>query len=117
MSSTIGGRSCSQSSSRCPSRWPNTPENIAHLVDGMFSINSTGHPVAHMSVPEHFVFTSRVQLAISSVCAGLNATLPARAIADDMDGVAEPVTELGKLHHAWVRDRGLPSALDHHDHP
>jgi hypothetical protein len=79
-----------------------TPENIARLVDGMFSINSTGHPVAHMSVPEHFVFTSRVQLAISSVCARLNATLPARAIADDMDGVAEPVTELGKLHHAWA---------------
>jgi hypothetical protein len=66
----------------------------------MFSINSTGHPVAHMSVPEHFVFTSRVQLAISSVCARLNATLPARAIADDMDGVAEPVT--GILHHAWA---------------
>ena len=23
----------------------------------------------------------------------------------------------GKLHHAWVRERGLPGALDHHDHP
>jgi hypothetical protein len=38
-----------------------------------------------------------------------------RAIVDDVDGVAEPVTELGKLHHSWVRGRGLPSALDHHD--
>jgi hypothetical protein len=36
---------------------------------------------------------------------------------NDFDGVAEPTTELGKLHHAWVRERGLPSALDHHDHP
>ena len=35
---------------------------------------------------------------------------------DDLDGVAEPVTELGKLHHAWVRERGLPLGLDHHDH-
>jgi hypothetical protein len=49
--------------------------------------------------------------------ADLNATLPIRAILDDMDGIADPVTELGKLHHAWVRERGLPSALDHHDHP
>ena len=38
-----------------------------------------------------------------------------RAIMDDMDGVAEPITELGKLHQAWVRERGLPGALDHHD--
>jgi len=34
-----------------------------------------------------------------------------------MDGVAEPVTELGKLHHAWVRERGLPTGLEPHDHP
>ena len=53
----------------------------------------------------------------SSVFAGLNATVPARAIYDDPDGVAEPITELGKLHHAWLRERGLPSPLDHHDHP
>ena len=29
----------------------------------------------------------------------------------------DAVTELGKKHHAWARERGLPSALDHHDHP
>jgi len=63
------------------------------------------------------VFGARLQLAIFSVCAGLGATMPARAISDDIDGVAEPITELGKLHHAWVRERGLPGALDHHDHP
>ncbi|SBS71671.1 hypothetical protein MHPYR_120002 [uncultured Mycobacterium sp.] len=43
--------------------------------------------------------------------------MPARASADDTDGVAEPVTELGKLHHAWVRERGLPGALEHRGHP
>jgi hypothetical protein len=32
-----------------------------------------------------------------------------------MDGVAKPVTEMGTLHHAWVRVRGLPTALDRHD--
>lgn len=51
------------------------------------------------------------------MCAGLRATLPARAMFDDLDGVAEPITELGKQHHTWVRDRGLPGALEHHDHP
>jgi hypothetical protein len=34
---------------------------------------------------------------------------------DDLDGVAPPITELGKLHHAWVGERGLPGALDDHE--
>jgi hypothetical protein len=63
------------------------------------------------------VFTSRIMLAFASVAGGLHATVASRALMDDMDGVAEPITELGKLHHAWVRERGLPGALDHHDHP
>ena len=70
-----------------------------------------------ISAPATYAFTVRIMLASASVAAGLQATVPARAIIDDMDGVAEPITELGKLHHAWVRERGLPSALDHHDHP
>ena len=45
----------------------------------------------------------------------MRATLPVRAIADDIDNVAEPITILGKQHHAWVGDRGLPNAFDHHD--
>jgi hypothetical protein len=63
------------------------------------------------------MFTGGVQLANSSICAALRATLPARAIVDDIDGVAEPVTKLGQLHrswvcdHDWVRDRGLPWAM------
>jgi hypothetical protein len=70
-----------------------------------------------MNTPEDFVFCGRVQLAIGSLCVGLCATAQVRAVADDIDGVAEPITELGKLHHAWVRERGLPSGLDPHDHP
>jgi hypothetical protein len=34
-----------------------------------------------------------------------------------MDGVAEPISELGKQHVAWVRQRGLPFGTDHHDQP
>lgn len=82
-----------------------------------YSLSDRDHPVAKIAVPAEHVFTSRIMLAFTSVAAGLQATLHTRALMDDMDGVAEPITELGKLHHAWVRERGLPAALDHHDHP
>lgn len=94
-----------------------TPEVIRQVIHGVFDLSDADHPVARMNTPDDLVFTSRAELAIASVLAGLRATLPARAIVDDIDGIAEPITELGKAHHAWVRDRGLPTALDHHDHP
>lgn len=94
-----------------------TPETTARTVRGLFDLRDAGHPMARMNVPDDYVFASRLQLAIGSVCAGLRASMPARAIFDDIDDAAEPITELGKQHHAWVRERGLPGAMDHHDHP
>lgn len=94
-----------------------TPETTARTIRGLFDIRDVDHPVAQMTVPPEHTFTSRIQLAFASVAAGLGATLPIRAIFDDIDGVAEPITELGRRHHEWVRSRGLPAALDHHDHP
>jgi predicted unusual protein kinase regulating ubiquinone biosynthesis (AarF/ABC1/UbiB family) len=94
-----------------------TADSINRVVRCLFDVRDNDHPVARMTAPDDYVFAARVQLAVSSVCAGLNATLPVRAIAEDFDGAADPVTELGKKHHAWARERGLPSALDHHDHP
>jgi len=94
-----------------------TPDIIARTVRGFFDIRDSDHFLAQITAPPELVFTSRITLACNSVLTGLQATLPIRAILDDMDGVAQPVTELGKLHHAWVRERGLPGALDHHDHP
>ncbi len=92
-------------------------EAAARIIRGFFDVRDGSHPVTKISVPATYAFTSRIMLASASVAAGLQATVPVRAIMDDMDGVAEPITELGKLHHAWVRERGLPGALDHHDHP
>jgi predicted unusual protein kinase regulating ubiquinone biosynthesis (AarF/ABC1/UbiB family) len=92
-----------------------TPESGARTARWLFGLDST-NPLSRMSAPDDYVFAPRVQQAVTNVCGALHATLPARAIADDMDGVAEPITELGRLHHAWVCERGLPSALDHHDH-
>lgn len=92
-----------------------TPETTARTIRGMFDVRSSDHLAAQVTLPPQHAFTSRIQLAFASVAAGLHATLPIRAIHEDMDGIAEPVTELGKLHHSWVRDRGLPSGLDHHD--
>jgi predicted unusual protein kinase regulating ubiquinone biosynthesis (AarF/ABC1/UbiB family) len=94
-----------------------TPETTRRIISGIFDLRDPDHPLARMNTPDDFVFLSRVQLAVGSMYGALRATAPARAIVDDMDGIAEPITELGKLHHAWVRERGLPSALDHHDHP
>lgn len=94
-----------------------TPDAIARTIHGLFDVRDADHALSKLTVPPEFVFTSRVILACNSVFAGLQACLPVRAIFDDMDGVAEPITELGKLHHAWVRERGLPGGLDHHDHP
>ena len=67
----------------------------------MFGLDST-NPLSRMMAPDDYVFAPGVQTALNSVCGALHATLPARAIADDMDGVAEPITPIGKLHHAWV---------------
>ncbi len=92
-----------------------TPDTTARTLSGLLDIRDSDHLLARMTVPKEQAFGSRVQLAIGHICAGLNATVYARASADDMDGIAEPITELGKLHHAWVRERGLPGALDHHD--
>jgi predicted unusual protein kinase regulating ubiquinone biosynthesis (AarF/ABC1/UbiB family) len=90
-----------------------TPDAAAWWISGMPDVRSG----PQLTMPPEFLFLGRVQLAWTSVAAGFGATLHARAVLDDLDGVAEPITELGKLHHAWVRERGLPGALDHHDHP
>jgi predicted unusual protein kinase regulating ubiquinone biosynthesis (AarF/ABC1/UbiB family) len=92
-----------------------TPDATARIIRGFFDVRDRDHPVAKVAVPAEHVFTSRIMLAFASVAAGLHATLHSRALMDDMDGVAEPVTELGRLHHAWVRERGLPGALDDHE--
>lgn len=93
-----------------------TQDATARLLKALFS-TSADNPVRRMNVPLDFSMFPRVQLSLTHIGAGFNATLWARAMFDDVDGVAEPVTELGKLHQTWVRERGLPSGLDHHDHP
>jgi len=94
-----------------------SPETTRRVLQGYFDVRGADHPIGRMNTPDDYVFASRATFALNAVAAGLGATLPIRTIMDDMDCVAEPVTELGKRHHAWVRDRGLPSALDHHDQP
>ncbi|WP_456093683.1 ABC1 kinase family protein [Mycolicibacterium setense] len=90
-----------------------TVKSTARTTRWMFSPDSA-NPLSRMYVPDAYAFAPRVNQALTNLCAKLSATLPARSIVDDMDGVAEPTTELGKLHHAWVRERGLPGAFDDH---
>jgi predicted unusual protein kinase regulating ubiquinone biosynthesis (AarF/ABC1/UbiB family) len=77
---------------------------------------SSGHPIRRMLVPDDFVFVNRLFLSINTICGALGATVHVRALAEDMDGLAEPITPLGKQHVAWVRKRGLPFGLEHHEH-
>jgi predicted unusual protein kinase regulating ubiquinone biosynthesis (AarF/ABC1/UbiB family) len=77
---------------------------------------SADHPIRRMLVPDDFVFVNRVFLSVNTICGVLGATVHVRALADDMDGVAEPITPLGKAHDAWVRERDLPYGLALHDH-
>lgn len=89
------------------------PDSGARSARWLFGLDAA-NPLSRMSAPDDYVFAPRVQQALTTICGHLNATLPARSISDDMDGVTEPETELGKLHHDWVRRRGLPGALEDH---
>jgi predicted unusual protein kinase regulating ubiquinone biosynthesis (AarF/ABC1/UbiB family) len=77
---------------------------------------SADHPIRRMLVPDDFVFVNRLFLSVNTICGALGATVHVRALAEDMDGIAEPITPLGKQHIAWVRRRGLPFGLEHHEH-
>ncbi|ORB84867.1 ABC transporter [Mycobacterium kansasii] len=78
---------------------------------------NSDHPVRRVTVPGDLLFFSRINLTANAILAILGATVHARAIVDDLDGVAEPITALGKQHDAWVRQRGLPYGAQPHDHP
>lgn len=86
-------------------------------IRGMIDVRSPDHPVRRISVPNDFVFLSRVSLSMNTIFAELGATLHVRSMADDMDGIGEPFTPVGKQHHAWLRERGLPCGLGHRDRP
>jgi predicted unusual protein kinase regulating ubiquinone biosynthesis (AarF/ABC1/UbiB family) len=89
-----------------------TAQTGERAVASMLDMRSPDHPMRRMSVPADFVFFSRLNLSMNAVLSALGATLYARAMLDDMDGIAPPVTELGRRHDAWVRQRGLPYGMD-----
>src|SRR5579875_875653 len=89
-----------------------TQDTAQRAIRGLIDIRSPEHPVRRVSIPDNQVFFSRINLGINMICATLGATVYLRALTDDMDGVAEPITPLGKKHDAWVRERGLPYGLE-----
>ena len=81
-------------------------------VAAFLDVRDADHVVRRMSVPEDLVLTTRINLSVNAVCAALQATVYLRALVDDLDGAAEPITALGKQHVDWVRQRGLPFGCD-----
>jgi predicted unusual protein kinase regulating ubiquinone biosynthesis (AarF/ABC1/UbiB family) len=94
-----------------------TQDASKRAIRGLIDLRSSDHPVRRMSAPDDLVFFVRISLAMPPIFAALGATFYARSIIDDLDGVAEPITPLGKLHGDWVRERGLPYGLQPHDCP
>lgn len=88
------------------------PDTAQRAIRAFIDVRSPDHVVRRMSVPEDLVFTTRINLSVNAICAALRATVHARAMVDDLDGVAEPITPLGKQHVAWVRRHGLPFGLE-----
>ncbi|WP_020100939.1 AarF/ABC1/UbiB kinase family protein [Mycobacterium sp. 360MFTsu5.1] len=91
-----------------------TEETSRRAIASMLDVRDADHPMRHITVPADFVFFSRLNLSMNAIFTALHATFHARAAVDDMDGVAEPITELGRQHVAWVRERGLPFGTDDH---
>lgn len=88
------------------------PDTIDRALRSLFDTRDPNGVLARMSVPAELSLSSRVTMGISAICGAFNATLPARAIAEDLNNTAPAITVIGKAHHEWVRERGLPNALD-----
>jgi predicted unusual protein kinase regulating ubiquinone biosynthesis (AarF/ABC1/UbiB family) len=88
------------------------PADIDRTARSLIDVRAADHPVRRMTIPRDYIFFSRVSLALSSILGSLHATLDARAIIDELDGVGGPATEIGVAHDRWVRERGLPFGLD-----
>lgn len=88
------------------------PDTAQRAIRTMIDVRASDHVLRRMSIPEDLVFLTRINFSVNAICAVLRATVHARAMVDDLDGVAEPITPLGKQHVAWVRKRGLPFGLD-----
>ena len=71
-------------------------QTTARVVRAYFDVRGAEHPLGRMIAPDDYVFLGRGVFALNVVLAGLGATLPMRAIMNDLDGVAEPISELGK---------------------
>lgn len=92
-----------------------TEQASERAIQYLLDVRSSDHALRRMSVPPDFVFFSRLNFSMNAVFTALHATFHARAMVDDMDGVAAPVTALGRQHVEWVRERGLPFGMDRHD--
>jgi predicted unusual protein kinase regulating ubiquinone biosynthesis (AarF/ABC1/UbiB family) len=92
-----------------------TGQASERAIQFLLDVRAADHPLRRMSVPPDFVFFSRLNLSMNAIFTALRASFYARSMLDDMDGVAEPDTELGRQHVAWVRQRGLPFGMGRHD--
>ncbi|GBE65576.1 putative ABC transporter ATP-binding protein [Mycobacterium sp. MFM001] len=92
-----------------------THDSPQRYIRALIDLRPPNHPGRRLSAPDDLVFFPRIVLVMAPIFAALDATFHSRSILDDLDGVAEPATPLGKLHDAWVRERDLPYGLEPHE--
>ncbi len=71
--------------------------------------------VRHFTVPGEHTYFGRITFGINIILGTLGCTFHARAMIEDLAGIADPVSPLGIRHCEWVRNRGLPFGLEDHD--
>jgi len=86
-----------------------TPEVVASTIEHNFdAFGPYGDVVRSMGISREakdFLFLMRIQIGLYSVLGALNATGNWRAMQAELLDGAEPLTEVGRKHHAWKRDR------------
>jgi predicted unusual protein kinase regulating ubiquinone biosynthesis (AarF/ABC1/UbiB family) len=88
------------------------PDTALRAIHSMVDARSPDHVLRRITIPEHLVFLTRINFSVNAVCAALGATVHIRALVNDLDGVAAPITDLGRQHVSWARERSLPFGMD-----
>jgi hypothetical protein len=87
-----------------------TPERVASQIERRFSPNDPcANALHYISPPAEYTLVSRIEIGAASVIAQLRASNDWGAVAAEQFLGAAPVTEMGKLEHAFFAQQRTAS--------